>query len=99
MSNSNPRARGFDLSESQNSVSDSSAVAPVITYNVICQNQPNAGTLAQISQSGQQVLAQLPFQVNTEVVYSEDELFKVMYNKIVAKLEADRDASSAGKHN
>lgn len=77
-------------------------VAPVISYNIICENQPEDGALAktcaQSSQTGQQVLAQLPFQVNTEVVHNEDELFQIIYNRIVDKLEADRDASSAGKY-
>lgn len=79
-----------------------SPVAPVISYNIICDNQPKDGLLAKTSEQDtetkQQVLAQLPFQVNTEVVQNEDELFQVIYNRIVAKLEADRDASSAGKY-
>lgn len=83
-------------------VANASVAAPVISYNIICENQPKESPLAkateQPSQPKQQVLAQLPFQVNTEVVHNEDELFQIMYNRIVAKLEADRDASSAGKY-
>ena len=82
--------------------SDTPPAAPTISYTINCNNQPDEGALAKIpnqpEQPEQPVLAQVPFQVNTQVVHSEDELFQIMYNRIVAKLEADRDASSAGKH-
>lgn len=101
----NPRARNFHSSASQASMSKSSetsAVTPEITYNIICNNEPKDGFLArttgQSTENQQQVLAQLPFQVNADVVYNEEELFQLMYDRFVGKLEADRDASSAGKH-
>lgn len=88
--------------EALSSAVANASVAPIISYNIICENQPKESPLAktpeQPLQTKQQALAQLPFQINTEVVRNEDELFQVIYNKIVAKLEADRDASSAGKY-
>lgn len=77
--------------------SGQSMVSPVITYNIICNNQPDNMLAKNNNVANQTVLAEIPFQVNAEVVYTEEELFKKMYDRIVSKLEADKDASSAGK--
>ena len=103
LSPNTPQTQGTVPTETLSVAGANAAVAaPIISYNIICENEPKESPLAKTTeqplQTKQQALAQLPFQVNTEVVHNEDELFQVIYNKIVAKLEADKDASSAGKY-
>lgn len=78
---------------------NASSEVPVVSYNINCDNQPYEehpiDNALQFFQPQPPVLPENLIQVNAEAAYNEDELFQMVYNKLVDKMKKDKDASSA----